>query len=156
MSTNVADPIHPLLELMRQDQRYHIEAYQFIRESLSYAQDVLQLSGCEESESEIQCEAQSDEEPSDEEHVERHITGQQLCEAIRRYSLDQFGFMAKTVLNSWGVYSTSDFGEIVYNLIRIKHMRKSDSDRREDFNDVYDFATAFDPIFELAKNDESL
>ena len=85
---------------------------------------------------------------------EHHITGQQLCEAIRQYSLNQFGYMAKTVLNSWGIYSTSDFGEVVYNLIRIKHMKKSSQDRREDFDNVYDFATAFNPVFELAENDE--
>jgi uncharacterized repeat protein (TIGR04138 family) len=47
------------------------------------------------------------------------------------------------VLNSWGVHSTSDFGEIVYNLIGIREMKKSDSDRREDFDDVYDFDEAF-------------
>ena len=64
--------------------------------------------------------------PAAGEEGERHITGQQLCEAIRKYALEQYGFMAKTVLNSWGVFSTGDFGEIVYNLIRIKHMKRSD------------------------------
>ena len=51
--------------------------------------------------------------------------------------------MAKLVLASWGIRSTSDFGEIVYNLIRIGKMSKSDDDRREDFDDVYDFEQAF-------------
>ena len=51
--------------------------------------------------------------------------------------------MAKTVLNSWGVRATDDFGEIVFNLIRIGRMRKTRHDRREDFNNVYDFETAF-------------
>jgi uncharacterized repeat protein (TIGR04138 family) len=57
--------------------------------------------------------------------------------------------MAKTVLNSWGVNSTGDFGEIVYNLIAIKEMRKSEADRREDFDDVYDFEEAFVRQFEI-------
>ena len=135
--------LHPIVELLQQDQRYHIEAYQFVREALSYAQDVLEPTPL----------PQQDEEGPVEIHG-HHITGQQLCEAIRQYALDQFGFMAKTVLNNWGVTCTGDFGEIVYNLIRIKHMKKSDSDRREDFDDVYDFATAFDPIFELSSSDE--
>jgi uncharacterized repeat protein (TIGR04138 family) len=137
---NVDDKLHPIIELLRQDQRYHFEAYQFVRESLAYAQEVLQLPG--------------DASSRQEGEGENHISGQQLCEAIRLYALDQFGYMAKTVLNSWGVYSTGDFGEIVYNLIRIKHMKKSKADRREDFDDLYDFATAFDPNFELAGNDE--
>ena len=58
--------------------------------------------------------------------------------------------MAKTVLNSWGVRSTGDFGEIVFNLIRIGHMRKTPQDRREDFDDVYDFDTAFEEEFRIS------
>ena len=56
---------------------------------------------------------------------ERHITGQQLCEASRQLALEQYGMMAKVVLNSWGVHTTGDLGEIVYNLIRMEQMSKS-------------------------------
>ena len=73
---------------------------------------------------------------------ERHVSGQDLCEAIRRYALSQYGLLAKSVLNHWGVHSTNDFGEIVFNLIDIGQMRKTGADRREDFNNVYDFAEA--------------
>jgi uncharacterized repeat protein (TIGR04138 family) len=62
-----------------------------------------------------------------------------LCEAIRRFALQQFGYMAQSVLNHWGVRSTSDFGAIVFNLIEIGHMRKTAEDRLEDFDDVFDF-----------------
>lgn len=135
MAKVTTEKIHPIVELLQQDQRYHIEAYQFVREALAYAQEILKMS---------------------EEGVggEQHITGQQLCEAIRKYSLEQYGFMAKTVLNSWGVFTTGDFGEIVYNLIRIKHMKRSKADRREDFDDCYDFANAFEPVFELSSSDD--
>ncbi len=138
-SITVSDKVHPLLELLQQDQRYHLEAYQFVREALAYSQEILQMN----------TEEQANEEG------ENHITGQQLCEGIRQYSLQQYGYMAKTVLNTWGIFGTGDFGEIVYNLIRIKHMKKSDSDRREDFDDVYDFESAFDPQFELSGNDDA-
>ena len=47
--------------------------------------------------------------------------------------------MARLVLSSWGIHATSDFGEIVFNLIRIGQMSKSENDRREDFDNVYDF-----------------
>ena len=147
MPNIMSESNHPFIELLKQDQRYHIEAYQFVREALSYAQEILKMPGPPVDESIDETESESDE------PVERHITGQQLCEAIRQYSLDQFGFMAKTVLNSWGVHETGDFGEIVYNLIRIKHMKKSPSDRREDFDAVYDFATAFEPVFEHSPQD---
>jgi uncharacterized repeat protein (TIGR04138 family) len=58
------------------------------------------------------------------------------------------------VLANWGINSTSDFGDLVYNLIRIEQMRKSETDRREDFDNVYDFNDAFEPEFELAAKDE--
>ena len=81
--------------------------------------------------------------------AERHVTGQELCEAIRRYALEQYGYMAKTVLNSWGLHSTSDFGEIVFNLIRVGQMRKTPSDTRVDFDNVYDFDTALKQDFKI-------
>ena len=68
---------------------------------------------------------------------------------MRRLALDQFGLMARTVLNNWGIHSTRDIGDIVYNLIELGVMRKSRHDRREDFFDVYDFEDAFDRSFEI-------
>ena len=133
------EPTHSLLDLIRQDKRYRLESYLFMFEALHYAQSVLAMG--KYSESEPAPEAATD--PEDEKGPQRHVTGQELCEAIRRYALEQYGFMAKTVLYSWGVHSTADFGEIVFNLIRIGRMRKTPSDRREDFNNVFDFETAF-------------
>jgi uncharacterized repeat protein (TIGR04138 family) len=83
------------------------------------------------------------------EECERHVTGQELCEAIRRYALEQYGYMAKTVLNSWGLRNTSDFGEIVFNLIRVGQMRKTPSDTRVDFDNIYDFDTALKQDFKI-------
>jgi uncharacterized repeat protein (TIGR04138 family) len=128
--------LQAIIELMQQDQRYHLEAYQFVREALAYAQKVMKMP------------ATNDE--GNETKQDHHLTGQQLCQAIREFALEQYGFMAKTVLNSWGVHATGDFGEIVYNLIRIKEMRKSKTDHREDFDDQYDFEVAFEPRFELS------
>ena len=66
-----------------------------------------------------------------------------------QYALEQYGFMAKCVLNSWGITRTGDFGEIVYNLIKIGQMRKTKQDRREDFDDVFDFETALVQEFKI-------
>ena len=57
--------------------------------------------------------------------------------------------MAKTVLNSWGIRSTGDFGEIVFNLIRTGQMRKTPADTRVDFDNVYDFDTALRQSFKI-------
>jgi uncharacterized repeat protein (TIGR04138 family) len=133
------DSSHPLAKLLQEDRRYTLEAYVFLFESLQFAQQVLGL-GAEKPSEPVPDEPA--EMPSDA-GGQRHVTGQELCEAIRRYALHQYGFMAKTVLNSWGLRTTADFGEVVYNLIRIGQMRKAPGDSQVDFNDLYDFDKAF-------------
>jgi len=125
------DPDHPLAPLLERDKRYQFDAYLFVFEALRYAHDELGLGQHESSVA-----AAEEESPE-----EQHVTGQQLCEAIRQYALQQYGRMAKQVLNHWGVHTTGDFGEIVFNLIEIGQMRKTDHDQREDFEDVFDFDT---------------
>ena len=73
----------------------------------------------------------------------RHVTGRELLEGLRAFAVDQFGPMAKTVLNSWGVHQCKDFGDIVFNLIEYKVFSKTDNDRPEDFESLYDFDDAF-------------
>lgn len=73
--------------------------------------------------------------------VLRHITGRDLCLAARDLALDLYGRMALTVLGRWGLRSTSDLGNVVYNLIASGDLEKDERDRREDFDDVFDFAT---------------
>jgi uncharacterized repeat protein (TIGR04138 family) len=130
------EPDHPLVDLLRRDRRYHRDAYFFVFEALRFAQEQLGMGGMRPADAE--CEE------------ERHITGQQLCEAIRQYAIQQYGMLAKNVLNEWGVHTTGDFGEIVFSLIDIGQMKKTDTDRREDFVNVFDFddglKDAFQPI----------
>ncbi|MEM8679495.1 MAG: Minf_1886 family protein [Planctomycetota bacterium] len=130
-------------KILEADSRYDWEAYRFVREALAYAHDVLKMDGTES----------VPEGESGEGRVERHLTGQMLCEAIRVYAIEQYGYMARVVLENWGVKKTSDFGDIVYNLINAGLMKKSKEDRREDFNDVYDFETVFDKSFKIAPPD---
>ena len=137
---------HPIVQLLERDSRYKLEAYQFVRDALAYAQDELGMGP------QPQQEPVSDE---DDPPADAHLTGQQLCEAIRQLALDQFGLMARVVFDSWGVRSTSDFGEIVYNLIEIGLMKKSAADRREDFNDVFEFEEAFEREFKITPPDPS-
>ena len=74
----------------------------------------------------------------------RHITGRELLEGIRDYALEQFGALARTVLNYWGIFKTEDFGRIVFALVDVGVLRKQPEDKIEDFRDVYDFKKAFD------------
>jgi len=133
---------HPLKQVLEDDPRYPVEAYECVRDALTYAHEEMGLG------------VNNVTEPSGDE-PERHLTGQELCEAGRRLALEEFGLMSKVVLNSWGIKGTSDFGEIVYNLIRVDLMRKSPSDRREDFDDVYDFQQVFCDEFDFAASIKS-
>ncbi len=137
-----------LAELLHEDPRYKYEAYVFVFEALGFAQQVLGLGEPAES---VPFESEEPEEESDE--PERHVTGQELCEAVRQFALEQYGFMAKTVLGTWGLRTTGDIGEIVFNLIRIGKMRKTPHDHREDFEDVYDFDEAFCRGFQIRPPD---
>jgi uncharacterized repeat protein (TIGR04138 family) len=73
----------------------------------------------------------------------RHITGQELLEGIRQFALNQFGPMAVTVLEEWGVRNSRDFGEIVFSMVEIELLAKTENDNRDDFNNGYDFTDAF-------------
>ena len=81
------------------------------------------------------------------------MTGRELCEAVRRLALRQFGLLAATVLGHWGVRSTSDIGDIVYNLIAAGDLEKTPSDSRSDFDNVFDFETALKPKVFPASHD---
>ncbi len=73
----------------------------------------------------------------------RHVTGQTLCEGLRQMALEKYGRLALLVLNSWGLRTTRDFGEIVYALIDHEWMSAQPTDTIDDFNAVYDFNAAF-------------
>lgn len=73
----------------------------------------------------------------------RHVSGQELCLGLRDYAIRQYGPLAKTVLNSWGVRRTEDLGRMVFILVESGIMRKSDEDSMDDFSGVFDFAEAF-------------
>ncbi len=147
----VVDASHPLFELLERDRRYTLEAYLFVLEALAFAQESLGF-GVEPPEEELEPVADdpaiktrrsgSRSRPGDQRH-ERHVSGQQLCEAARLYGQQQYGFLAPTVLLAWGLRRTADIGEIVFNMIDIGQMRKTRNDRREDFHDVFDFDEAF-------------
>ena len=74
----------------------------------------------------------------------RHITGAELAEAVRDLAIARFGLLARVVLEHWGVHSTEDMGEIVFLLVDHGVLSKQETDRREDFADVYSFEDVFE------------
>ena len=113
------DPFARIRRLVRRRRRpYPVEAYAFIFDALDHT---LRQIG-----------------------ERRHVTGQELCRGIRDLALEKFGPLAATVFRQWGVERTADFGRMVFDLIDLGLMGKTEQDEPADFDDVYDFAEAFD------------
>lgn len=74
----------------------------------------------------------------------RHVSGRELLEGIRRCATEEFGPMAKHVLNCWGVHDTADFGVIVFDLVQRGVLAKTAEDDIRDFQGGYDFAQVFE------------
>lgn len=68
----------------------------------------------------------------------RDVSGRELCVGLCELALEQFGFLAPTVLRHWGVTRTEDFGEIVFTLVEHGLLGKSQQDSRADFENLFD------------------
>lgn len=111
-----------LLQLAEENPQYDPHVYGFMREALDFTIKLLKK-------------------PADGEA--RHVTGRELTDGIRQYAIREFGPLTKTVLNHWGVFTTEDFGNIVFLLISKGIFGKSENDSASDFANGYDFDDAF-------------
>lgn len=118
-------------EIIKKDPRYSMQAYQFVFEALDYTTNML---------------GKNQQKTTD---VDRHVTGKQLMEGIRKYALKQFGFMALTVFDQWGIKQDEDFGNIVFNLVESGLMGKTETDSRDDFKNIYDLKKVFEEEFKF-------
>ena len=74
----------------------------------------------------------------------RHITGQELTNGVRELALGQYGPLARTVLEHWGIHETEDVGRVVFAMVEQGILVKEDEDHPEDFTDLFDFEEVFD------------
>ncbi len=109
-------------QIAREDCRFSSQAIKFVYEGLSFTVKKITV------------------EP-------RHISGQTLCEGLRKLAVEKWGRLAMLVLNTWGIKTTRDFGEIVYLMIRHKWMSAAETDSIDDFNDAFEFQTVFKDQF---------
>lgn len=124
-----AKNFHEVIRLIcKDDPRYEVGAYFFIRQALDHTITAIRRK---------------------EEHGrQRHVTGAELCEGIREYALEQYGPMTHTLFQNWGIQSTEDFGQIVFNLVEFGVFGKTETDSLKDFEGVYDFDSAFSRPFQ--------
>ena len=112
--------------------KFHPDAYKFVFAALQYSQEQLSRTLSDD--------------PEDE---SAHISGPELLDGVRRLALHQYGMLARTVFETWGVRSTSDFGRIVFDLIERGDMKKTDQDHEEDFDNVYQFEDALETSYRV-------
>ena len=118
--------------ILTRDPRFSRDAYTFVREALDYTQKIIG----KETHGQI-----------------RHVSGQELLDGIRQFALQQFGPMVVTVFEEWGVRHCRDFGDIVFNMVEIGLLAKTDKDTRNDFQNGYDFTEVFrKPFLPQAKS----
>jgi uncharacterized repeat protein (TIGR04138 family) len=116
------NPLEPdevrLLAIAERPPRFAIGAYEFTREAVTYASQVVFATGT-------------------------HVSGRELLVAIRRLARERYGALARDVLASWGIRRTEDFGEIVFRMVEEGFLSKTEDDRPEDFRDVFSLDEAF-------------
>ena len=88
------------------------------------------------------------------EKLNRHVSGQELCWALRDLALERWGPLAAVVLGRWSIAQTVDFGRIVFALIEHDLMQREPHDRLEDFEGVYDFAEALTNSFRIGDEEQ--
>ena len=104
------------------DPRYNADAYVFLRDSLEGA---------------IKRRKKARKETGP------HVGAEELLEGFRLHALAEFGPMALMVLGYWGVHTTADVGNLVFNLVDAGVFGKTEEDTVESFRDVFDFHEAF-------------
>ena len=128
-----------LAGVLARDSRYSINAYIFIFDAIDFTKKLHRRARMKP----------KGRRPS----ASHHVTGQQLCEGACTLALAHYGLLARAVLGRWGIRSTSDLGDIVYNLIASGDLEKTPADSRADFDDVFDFEQTLVRDFTLTLED---
>ena len=68
----------------------------------------------------------------------RHISARELLIGMCRFAQEHYGVMSYSMLERWGVTTTSDIGNFVFHLLDTGVLSKQDEDDRADFDDVLD------------------
>ena len=126
-----------ILELSREPPHLAYEAYEFVSEAVSFTQKRLGRT------------ADGDED----EDVEHHVSGAELLRGVCDLAVITFGMMAPVVFKQWNVRTTDDIGRMVFDLIGVGCLSKSDRDAPEDFHDLFDLRQALADGFELTLDD---
>ncbi|MBO7482392.1 MAG: hypothetical protein J6U17_00710 [Kiritimatiellae bacterium] len=74
---------------------------------------------------------------------DRHMSGEDILDEFKERTLDLYGPMSWTVLREWGVTKCEDIGEMMFNLVESRRIRRDEGDTPEAFSGGYDFRETF-------------
>lgn len=109
--------------ILSKDARYRAEAYFFLR-------DVLHL-------------AFKRRKKAYKEKASLHVSHKELLNEFRIHVLKEFGPMGMAVLEFWGVKKAADIGNMIFHLIEMGVLAKTEQDQLESFAKGLDFQEAF-------------
>ncbi len=166
------EPKKPIEEIVEELDRYPIDAFALVQECIGVASEQVHgpMSEAEKRVAqwmgqhgvdldELRSASELDSLPSEvaealqdaggPERMNRHVTGQQLCKAVRNVALQRWGLMARNVLTRWNITRTEDIGAIIFALVENDWLQKQPTDRIEDFEDAFSFDEAFSQAYRL-------
>jgi uncharacterized repeat protein (TIGR04138 family) len=107
-----------VVSILKRDKRFDPHAYFFLKDALDFTlKRIAESNGGQP----------------------RHVSGPELLAGYRDFALEQFGPMASTLMEEWSIRKCQDVGDMVFHLIEEQVFGKQESDRKEDFSEVFDF-----------------
>jgi len=122
-----------ILELCRESPHFAYEAYEFVCEAVTFTMKRLGRGSAE---------------PVDATQ-DQHVSGGELLRGVCDLAIREFGLMAPVVFKQWGVRTTDDIGTMVFKLINVELLSRSDRDCPEDFHELFDLHRTLSEGFEL-------
>jgi uncharacterized repeat protein (TIGR04138 family) len=114
-------------QIIENDSRYGKDAYIFLKDALEYTIKQRKRGKVE---------------------TGSHVNAAELLDGLRQHALKEFGPMVMTVFEYWGIRTSADVGQMVFNLISAGVFGKTESDSVDDFDRALDFHLAFVAPFE--------
>ena len=79
----------------------------------------------------------------------RHLSGGELLVSVASLARREFGDLARTVFDEWGLRSNEDVGTIVFQLVEIGQLKARPQDSIDDFRGGPDLLESLDPARRL-------
>lgn len=81
----------------------------------------------------------------------RHLQAAELANGVVELAHDEFGPLASEVLQSWGLETTEDLGEVVFAMVETGIMGARKEDRQADFEELFDLHQRLQQEYEIGQ-----